>query len=118
MAGTEPLAGMTIHYNHHKAAQDLACINSDVSVVTDSSGQFLFEEVKVFEPFFVMGDRVFQYEICLEKDGQQLLLLSKFDFGVLGPSLEISCDSNAQAVSSYDGASKGRCSVSEQVQKQ
>jgi hypothetical protein len=110
-SGGTALEGVSVRYGYKRAGLNSPdCASSDVATVTDENGAFAFQRGTKMRFFIVLGDPIFRYDVCAERDGMMVLLWSGLDTGVVDEApLQMSCDI-MQPVQD-NGFGRGRCYV-------
>ena len=68
------------------------CSSSRVETSTDEQGRFAFKEASTFRLFARLGDPIYCWEVCVERDGAPREGLRVVDLGAPAPEDRLQCD--------------------------
>jgi hypothetical protein len=67
------------------------------SSIADASGSFEMEGIKEFRLFTTMGDRLYDINVCIVKNGNTYLGYTDVGFGYPPDSINLQCDINKES---------------------
>lgn len=88
----DPLIGVSVLMTHEP--DDRSCRMAKRSSIADASGSFEMEGIKEFRLFTTMGDRIYDINVCIVKNGNTYLGYTDVGFGYPPDSINLQCNIN------------------------